>query len=169
MSVITGLLLHRSKAHRSNPRTSCVGQIRLDSLGSSLEIGTSHTLWLQFSPTKMGGYCVTVAATSPPSDIHAPNWLALPCSGLLEWWFSFRQCRVHHKDQVSPETTMIPAGQYRRLLEQQGHRLWGSGSTLRHCLPRIGLSNEPKPPCIIGADREVRFDVCGIWYRGYGG
>lgn len=111
--VITGLLLHRS-----NARTSCVGQIRLDSLGRPLEVGTSQRLWLGFSSTTMGGCCVTGAATSRPSDIYALKWLALPYSGLLEWWFSFRQCRVHHEGQVSPATTRTSAGQHRRWLEQ---------------------------------------------------
>ncbi|KAL2174926.1 uncharacterized protein P884DRAFT_207934 [Thermothelomyces heterothallicus CBS 202.75] len=116
-SVITGLLLHRSNEH-----TSCVGQIRLDSLGCPLEVGTSQRLWLGFLSTTMGGYCMTRAATSRPTDIRALTWLALPFSGLLEWWFSYRQCRIHHEGQASPETCRVPAGQYRRWLEQREHR-----------------------------------------------
>ncbi|KAH6856152.1 hypothetical protein B0I37DRAFT_366685 [Chaetomium sp. MPI-CAGE-AT-0009] len=105
MPVITGLLLHYPKGH-----TSCVGQIRLDSLGSPLEVGTCQKRWLGFSSTPMGGHCVTGAATFRPPDIHASSWLALPYNGLLEWWFSYRQCRIHHEDQANPETCTVPAG-----------------------------------------------------------
>ena len=116
-SVITGLLLHRSNEHT----TSCVGQIRPHYLGCRLEVGTSQGLWLGFLSMTTGGYCVTRAATSRPTDTHhdALTWLALPYSGLLEWWFSNRQCRIHHGGQASPETCRVPAGQYRRWLEQQ--------------------------------------------------
>lgn len=119
-SVIIGLLLHDSNA----PTTSCVGQIRLDSLGCPLEVGASQRLWLGFLSMRTGGHCVAKVATSPPSDIDAYTltWLALPYHGMLEWWFSHRQCRVHHGGQASPATTTVPAGQYQRLLEEQERR-----------------------------------------------
>ncbi len=111
MSVITGLLFHHSNAH-----TSCVGQVRLDSLGGPFEVGKSRELWLGFASTIMGGPCVIRATESLPSDAHSLTWLALPCRGLLEWWFSFRQCKVHHQERESPTTCCISPKQYRRLI-----------------------------------------------------
>lgn len=108
VSGITGLLFQHANAH-----TSCVGQVRLDSLGSPFEVGNSQELWLGFGSPSMGGPCVIQAPASPPPDEeNAPEltWLALPCRGLLEWWLSFRQCKIHHESRESPATSdEVPA------------------------------------------------------------
>jgi len=53
-----------------------------------------------------------------PGISAATTWLALPCRGLLEWWFSFRQCKIH-QGRESPLTCLDSPGQYRRLMEQR--------------------------------------------------
>lgn len=109
-SVITGLLFHHSNAH-----TSCVGQVRLDSLGCRFEVDSC--LWLGFASTIIGGPCVIKATNSPPSD-DSLIWLPLPCRGLLEWWFSFRQCKLHLEGRESPAICWDSPGNCRRLAEQ---------------------------------------------------
>ncbi|KAK3300334.1 uncharacterized protein B0H64DRAFT_380644 [Chaetomium fimeti] len=98
-SVIRGLLLHHADAH-----VSCVGEVRLDSLGCPLKV--EGPIWLGFSTTR-GAPCVTQIATSRPAETDAVDWLALPCRGQLEWWYSFRQCRVHHEGRASPATSDV--------------------------------------------------------------
>lgn len=112
MSVITGLLFHHFNAH-----TSCVGQVRLNSLGCRFKV--DNCLWLGFASTIMGGPCVIRATEFPPSDADSLTWLALPRRGLLEWWFSYRQCKIHHQKQESPATCWDSPNDYRRLIEQQ--------------------------------------------------
>ncbi len=109
--VVTGLLIRDAGGH-----TSCVGQVRLDSLDCPLEVSpaTSQMLCLGFSPTSMGGHCVTSVIVARPSEMHvsttllASSWLDLPFRGRLEWWYSFRQCKIHHEVQESPATCLTP-------------------------------------------------------------
>ena len=109
--VVTGLLLRAASGH-----ISCVGQIRTDSLDCPLEVSpaTSQMLWLGFSPTSMGGHCVTSVIVARPSEMHASTtlqastWLDLTFKGKLEWWYSFRQCKIHHEGQESPATCPTP-------------------------------------------------------------
>jgi hypothetical protein len=98
--VIRGLLLHHANAH-----VSCVGEVRLDSLGCRLEVEGS--LWLGFSTDTRGKPCVTQIATSCPAEKGTVTWFALPCRGKLEWWFSFSQCRVYHEGRASPPTSDV--------------------------------------------------------------
>ncbi|KAL2258767.1 hypothetical protein VTK26DRAFT_7790 [Humicola hyalothermophila] len=114
ISVITGLLFHSS----NNAHTSCVGQVRLDSLGCPFEVSNPRELWLGFAFV-VGGPCVVRATESRPSDAQSLTWLALPCQGLLEWWFSWRQCKIHHQGRESPPTCNVSPGLYRRFIAQQ--------------------------------------------------
>ena len=69
MHVIRGLLLrHQSGAYE----TSCVGEVRLDSLDHPLLV--EATIWLGFSETPMGGPSVTHVKTCrpPPKAIPVP-------------------------------------------------------------------------------------------------
>jgi hypothetical protein len=109
--VVTGLLLRDASGH-----ISCVGQVRLDCLGCPLEVSpaTSQMLYLGFSPTSEGGHCVTSVIVARPSEMNvhttmqAPTWLDLPFRGKLEWWFSSRQCKIHHESQESPANCPTP-------------------------------------------------------------
>jgi hypothetical protein len=107
MPVIRGLLLrHQSGAYE----TSCVGEVRLDSLDRPLRV--EETIWLAFSETPMGGPSVTHVETCrpPQGDPRAAlTWLEVPCRGRLDWWFNYRQCKIHHENgQASPPTCSIP-------------------------------------------------------------
>ncbi|KAH6853716.1 hypothetical protein B0I37DRAFT_400838 [Chaetomium sp. MPI-CAGE-AT-0009] len=65
--VIRGLLLHHANAH-----VSCVGEVRLDSLGCRLEV--TGSLWLGFSTDMRGGPCVTQISTSHPAETGTVAW-----------------------------------------------------------------------------------------------
>lgn len=111
--VITGLLLHHPDGH-----TSCVGQVRIDSLGCRFDVDSC--LWLGFASGPMGGPCVVTATSCLPSTSDdSLTWLALPCRGLLEWWFSTRQCKLHHEGRESPATCLESHTARFRLFEQQ--------------------------------------------------
>lgn len=129
--IITGLIFHHSNEH-----TSCVGQVRLNSLGRRFDIDSC--LWLGFASTDIGGPSVIRATNSPSSD-DSLTLLALPCHGLLEWWFSFRQCKLHHQGRESPTICWESPGDCLRLAEQkrkkQGIRGGGIHSV---CRPRAG-------------------------------
>ncbi|KAL2159726.1 hypothetical protein VTH06DRAFT_2295 [Thermothelomyces fergusii] len=113
-SVITGLLLRHSNKH-----TSSVGQVRLDSLGPPFKVRPSDRLYLGLLETNMGGHCVVIAATSRPSDTRSIVWLDLPWHGLLEWWFSYRQCKIHHGNKSSPDTCTVTPALYQKWLMQK--------------------------------------------------
>lgn len=108
MPVIRGLLLrHQSGAYE----TSCVGEVRLDSLDRPLRV--EATIWLAFSETPMGGPSVTHVEACPPPPkaipVAALTWLEVPCRGRLDWWFNYRQCKIHHENgQASPPTCSTP-------------------------------------------------------------
>jgi hypothetical protein len=109
--VITGLLLRDASGH-----TSCVGQVRLDSLGDPIEVPVHppQKLGFSFSSTKWGGHSVSGVVVAPPSEMEGTTWLVLPFRGLLEWWFSFRQCKIHHEGQESPQTCLKSVGELER-------------------------------------------------------
>lgn len=96
--VTRGLLLHHADGG-----VSCVGEVRLHGLGPRREV--DGALWLGFGETALEGPNVLEVATSRPGEREGVAWLMVPCEGRLEWWFSFRQCRVYHEGRASPETT----------------------------------------------------------------
>jgi hypothetical protein len=124
--VTRGLLLHHhhhaaddNDNNADEQRVSCVGEVRLHALGARLELldgggGGGGALWLGFADTALQGPSVTRIATSRPvetemkTESEGVTWFALPCRGRLEWWFSFRQCRVYHEGRASPETWAGP-------------------------------------------------------------
>lgn len=99
-AAITGLVLHYSDGHRE-----CLGQVRLDHLLSPLTAAGSRAMWLGFSSTA-DGPCVRKVEFSRPEQSAELVWLEVSWSGTLEWWFSYRQCRVHYGQQASPETVV---------------------------------------------------------------
>lgn len=104
LRVTRGLLLHHAGGG-----VSCVGEVRLHALGPRREV--DGALWLGFGETPLEGPSVLEVATERPGPGPGPGgregvvWFVLPCSGRLEWWFSFRQCRVYYEGRASPETT----------------------------------------------------------------
>lgn len=98
---ITGLILTYTDGHES-----CVGHIRRDSLSCPLELTESPMLWLGFSLENMEPRVAKIETVSRPSDTHSLEWLEVPWTGQLEWWFSARQCKVHHKQKASPATRL---------------------------------------------------------------
>lgn len=75
-------------------RQSCVGQIRLDSLASPLQLSGHQRFWLGFSEDD---HCPFVAGLelSEPTSSEGVSWLEVPLRGNLDWWFSLRQCQVY--------------------------------------------------------------------------
>lgn len=96
--IIIGLLFTYS-----NGRQSCVGQIRCDSLGPSQSIIPTTRLSLGFlledRKPRVAKVCI-----SEESECNELIWLRVPWTGVLEWWFSIRQCKIYHGNQESPET-----------------------------------------------------------------
>lgn len=88
----------------SNGREACVGQIRRDYLSCPLQLITSPMLWLGFSLENREPRVAKIETISSPSDTSSLEWLAIPWTGQLDWWFSARQCKVYHKEQASPAT-----------------------------------------------------------------
>lgn len=87
----------------ANGRESCVGQVRRDSLGCPLPVDPSQKLWLGFS-LERNLPRVQIVKTSRPLHQEDLTWIDVPWTGTLEWWFSFRQCKVYHGNLSSPAT-----------------------------------------------------------------
>lgn len=104
---VIGLLLHYSDNH-----VECVGQIRLDWLGSPVAIDASQTtLLLGFSKVQTESwllcpYISEVRFSRPETQKsgEAIDWFEVPWRGTLEWWFSYRQVMVYHEGRTSPPT-----------------------------------------------------------------
>jgi hypothetical protein len=96
--MITGLLLIDALGHKS-----CVGHIRLDYLhrGATIELSENDNLWLGFR-TDLDGSHVYAIGKYLPERTQDLVWLEYPMKGRLEWWFSSRQCQVHHNGRASP-------------------------------------------------------------------
>lgn len=86
-------------------RRSCVGQVRLDSLGNSVQLGAHHSVWLGFSKEDHRPF-VSALELSEPEPGESVSWLEIPPCGRLEWWFSVKQCQVYCGGKSSPNTRL---------------------------------------------------------------
>ncbi|KAK1624561.1 hypothetical protein BDP81DRAFT_110713 [Colletotrichum phormii] len=97
---ITGLLLQFSEG-----RQCCLGQVRLDSLGSPFQASSHQAVWLIFSKDDNRPF-VSALELSEPEDKKGPCCLEIQVRGQLDWWFSSRQCQVCYQDKSSPPTRL---------------------------------------------------------------
>lgn len=97
---ICGLLLQDSAG-----RNSCVGQIRLDRLGSPIQLTGHQSLWLGFSKDDHRPF-VSTLLLSRTERCEGLSWLEVQLYGSMEWWYSARQCQVHHMGTSSPPTRL---------------------------------------------------------------
>ncbi|KZL64983.1 hypothetical protein CT0861_12835, partial [Colletotrichum tofieldiae] len=84
---IIGLLLQFPEG-----RQSCVGQVRLDSLGGPLRADGHQSMWLGFSKSDHRPF-VSAVVLSKPRGNEGISWLEIQFYGTLEWWFTLRQCQ----------------------------------------------------------------------------
>ncbi|TQN70739.1 hypothetical protein CSHISOI_04722 [Colletotrichum shisoi] len=96
---IIGLLLQFPEG-----RQSCVGQVRLDSLGDPLRADGHQSIWLGFSESDHRPFVSAVVLSKPGNE--ATSWLEVRFYGTLEWWFSLRQCQVCYMGKSSPPTRL---------------------------------------------------------------
>ncbi|KAK2036466.1 hypothetical protein LZ31DRAFT_561119 [Colletotrichum somersetense] len=88
---VIGLLLRYSDGYRA-----CLGQIRLDCLSTSLQVGSNWSMWLVFSKDEHGCFVAGLTLSRPEKD-------KLPCSlevcdlDDLDWWFYLQDCKVHRR------------------------------------------------------------------------
>ncbi|OHE90313.1 hypothetical protein CORC01_14386 [Colletotrichum orchidophilum] len=97
---IIGLLLQFPER-----RQSCVGQIRLDCLGSPLQLDDHQSIWLGFSTDDYRPF-VSVLQLSESKPNEDLSWLEVQPCNTLEWWFSLRQCQVCYMGKSSPPTRL---------------------------------------------------------------
>lgn len=98
---ITGLYLYYPEGHRS-----CVGQVRLDSLGRPLQLNAhQQRIWLGFTKEDYRPF-VSALELSKPTASENVSWLEVPLCYRLEWWFSLRQCQVWCGGKSSPVTRL---------------------------------------------------------------
>ncbi|KAH7268269.1 hypothetical protein B0J15DRAFT_578329 [Fusarium solani] len=83
---------------------ACVGQVRLDHLGPALIPDYSQRLYLGFKRLKEGPFVEDVKLSLTPPDSSLLSWLEVSWSERLEWWYSYRQCRVWQGNRASPAT-----------------------------------------------------------------
>ncbi|KAI3340531.1 hypothetical protein F4824DRAFT_453598 [Ustulina deusta] len=95
---IIGLLFRYSDSNQA-----CVGQFRLDCTATPLVVGNSSKMWLSFD-TKDGYPFVDSVGVSRPPKPMSRRCLYISWAGRLEWWFSYRQCKVYYQGQTSVAT-----------------------------------------------------------------
>lgn len=97
---VSGLLLHFADGHRDS-----VGEVRLDSLGQTLNISEKETVVLGFR--RHDGrypYVSDIATSSSKFESGFISVIRLFAAGRLEWFWSHRQCYVIYEGERSPET-----------------------------------------------------------------
>lgn len=85
-------------------RQSSVGQIRLDCLGSLLQIGSHQSFWLGFSKDDHRSFMSILELSEPKLNVGLSTF-EVQLSGMLEWWCSLRQCQVCYMG-ISPPTRL---------------------------------------------------------------
>lgn len=76
-------------------RQFCLGQIHLDSLDTSFQGHSHQNVWLGFSTDDHRPF-VSTLTLSEPKFTEGLSWLEVQLRGILEWWFSLRQCQVFY-------------------------------------------------------------------------
>ncbi|KAL8380725.1 hypothetical protein RB595_005146 [Gaeumannomyces hyphopodioides] len=90
---IVGMMLYYK-----NGRRSCLGQYRPDRALSSLRIDTAGLLRIRMRKTTERYPYVAEVRVQGAADLDSSRWIDIPWRGKLEWWFSSRQCTLHHFD-----------------------------------------------------------------------
>ncbi|KAI8959431.1 hypothetical protein F5Y11DRAFT_368065 [Daldinia sp. FL1419] len=95
--IFTGMLLHYANGYEN-----AVGQVRFDCLDDIFRVDSSETLTLGF--LTMGGcpYVANIQLSPPKKDNMV--YLNIPRHGWIEWWFSYRQCKVYCNGKASMPT-----------------------------------------------------------------
>lgn len=96
-SHISGLIFQYANGERA-----CVGEIRLDCLGETLLVQPKSRLHLAFKMERSVGHHVTKVWLDNTLDKGSREWLSLPWTGVLEWWFAHGYCKVYHQGKESP-------------------------------------------------------------------
>lgn len=89
--VITGMVLEDTWGHRT-----CLGNINLDALLPPAGVNKSPGFWITMA-RRSYAYLrhVTDIQFDTPED-NGRYYVRLPWKGLLEWWFSARECWIYH-------------------------------------------------------------------------
>lgn len=94
----------------ANGEESCVDQVRYGCLDSPKGVGNSEKLRLGFSlETWKSPRVIGIEMADSFREVGNPglHWFEVSWKGKLEWWFSYRQCRVYHEGRASPQTRFI--------------------------------------------------------------
>lgn len=97
---VSGLLFRYSDG-----REACDGEIRLDCVGRFVQLSKLMKLWMEFGYGDRGVFVRTVQFSRPPKG-STSQWLEVPMRGLLEWWFTWDQCKIYHGGRTSPVTKL---------------------------------------------------------------
>ncbi|KAI0837178.1 hypothetical protein F5Y06DRAFT_304880 [Hypoxylon sp. FL0890] len=103
---VIGMLLDYEDGHRE-----CLGQMRFDWIASPLEVSEGSKLHIGMTKPDMKRplhICTLVATvtltqsedTDGPFHPEVNNWINVPWSGTLEWWFSTDSTTVKHHNKV---------------------------------------------------------------------
>lgn len=98
---ITGLLI----CYPNNCQ-ACVGEVRLDSLCTTIKVADFPALYLGFTYAEHKFPYLARIELLPPKDMETYEWLELGWQGTLEWWYESRQCKIWYNDKESPATHM---------------------------------------------------------------
>lgn len=101
-NVISGLLLHYAGGHRE-----CVGQVRPDRLGKSLNLDGGQPFFVGFELIS-GKFPQVTEIEMDQADLRTNRSMRIGGNGSLEWWWSRRQCQLLYEGTASPETYRGP-------------------------------------------------------------
>jgi hypothetical protein len=95
--VVTGMVL----VYRNGTRAS-LGWVSLDRLGEPKAVD-NFGMWIAVTKSNLDFPRVTGIFYSRPED---GKYLHVRWHGKLEWWFSTRQCKLHHNGEHTIETRL---------------------------------------------------------------
>ncbi|KAI1841716.1 hypothetical protein JX265_013698 [Neoarthrinium moseri] len=95
---ITGMLLRYSDGHQA-----CVGECGVQTFGETIDVSSSTKLFLGFMRTERKNPYLSKVELIQSNDEVSLHWLDLSWEGTLEWWFSYKDCKVHYGCQSSPD------------------------------------------------------------------
>ncbi|KFA66113.1 hypothetical protein S40285_04310 [Stachybotrys chlorohalonatus IBT 40285] len=90
-NVIVGLMLTYLDGRRD-----AVGQVRLDWLGSPLQVGNICIAYVGFESSDKACVNPVHITVKQPRQSRSMNYFQLPLFGKFHWWFTFSSARIHH-------------------------------------------------------------------------